>query len=53
MKISAIQANTGSQYLRNRRKLSTANQNRIRARGNQNMIGFAKRRRIWHRKTLQ
>ena len=32
-KISAIQINTGSQYLRNARNLSTANQNRIQRAG--------------------
>ena len=33
VKISAIQISTGSQYLRNARNLSTANQSRIRFRG--------------------
>jgi hypothetical protein len=32
-KINAIQINTGSQYLKNERNLSTANQNRIRRTG--------------------
>jgi len=32
-KISAIQSNAGSQYLRNARNLSTANQNRIQRAG--------------------
>jgi hypothetical protein len=37
-KISAIQINAGSQYLKNGRSLSTANQNRIQRAGQSEML---------------
>jgi hypothetical protein len=37
-KISAIQINAGSQYLRNARNLSTANQNQIQRAGQSEML---------------
>ena len=42
-KISAIQINAGSQYLRNARNLSTANQNRIQRAGQSEMLRMGAR----------